>query len=75
MKTHREVTISAIYDPAARVFVATSNDVPGLVTEAPSMDVLQRELEILIPELLRANNLGSEARIPFRIMLEGLVTA
>ena len=36
--------------------MATSDDVPGLVTEAPSFQSLVAKLEMLIPELLEANN-------------------
>lgn len=43
-------------DPEAKVYVATSPDVPGLVVEAASLDQLKEEVEELLPELLIMNN-------------------
>ena len=48
--------IEASWDPEAEVWVATSEDVPGLVTEAASVEALTSKLRILIPELLEANS-------------------
>jgi len=45
----------ADWDPEARVWVATSADVPGLATEAPTVEALADKLRIMIPELLEAN--------------------
>ena len=42
----------------AGVWVATSDDVPGLVTEAESLDVLSDKLKVLVPELLDVNDFG-----------------
>lgn len=43
--------VHADWDAEAQVWVATSQDVPGLVTEAPTMELLNQKLEILAPEL------------------------
>ena len=43
------------WDPEASVWVATSEAVPGLATEAPSIGALAEKLDTLIPELLEAN--------------------
>ena len=48
--------IHAEWDPEASVWVATSDDVPGLATEAATMEALAEKLLILIPELLVAND-------------------
>ena len=37
------------------MWVATSTDISGLVTEADSMDALVKKLQAIIPELLDAN--------------------
>ena len=37
--------------------MATSDDVPGLATEAPTLEALTEKLRILIPELLEVNQL------------------
>jgi predicted RNase H-like HicB family nuclease len=49
--------VHADWDPEASVWVATSNDVPGLATEAETIEVLTEKLRVLIPELLEANQL------------------
>ena len=43
------------WDVEAGVWVATSNDVPGLATEADTVEALLVKLEGMIPELLAAN--------------------
>lgn len=49
------ITVMADWDADAGVWVAVSEDVPGLVIEAASMDELVPELELIIPQLMRAN--------------------
>ncbi len=47
--------IEAIWDPEAAVWVASSDDVPGLATESFSLEALTEKLRTLVPELLEAN--------------------
>jgi len=47
--------VDASWDPEAEVWVATSEDVPGLATEAPSLEQLREKLRTIVPELLAAN--------------------
>jgi predicted RNase H-like HicB family nuclease len=49
--------IQADWDPEAGVWVATSEDVPGLATEAETIEALTEKLRIMIPELLEANQM------------------
>jgi predicted RNase H-like HicB family nuclease len=49
--------VQADWDPEAGVWVATSDDVPGLATEADTIEGLTQRLRGLIPELLEANGL------------------
>jgi hypothetical protein len=49
--------IEAIWDREAQVWVAQSNDVPGLATEANDLESLTDKLKIIIPELLQLNDL------------------
>ena len=51
--------VQADWDSDASVWVATSEDVPGLATEAPTIEALTEKLRNLIPELLEANQLLS----------------
>lgn len=68
--------IRAVWDDEANVWVATSDDVPGLVTEASTLDALVKKLEVLIPEQLKANNALPHAQeIPFEILSERHATA
>lgn len=50
-----KVLVSATWDDEAKVWVAESDDVPGLVTEADTLDALLEKLRTLIPELLEEN--------------------
>ena len=49
----------AMWDDEAWVWVATSWDVPGLVTEADTMENLADKLKVFISELLEANEAGN----------------
>jgi predicted RNase H-like HicB family nuclease len=51
--------VQADWDPEAAVWVATSDDVPGLATESETIESLANKLRIIIPELLEANGLLS----------------
>ncbi|WP_369053434.1 DUF1902 domain-containing protein [Burkholderia gladioli] len=51
----RKVQVSAFWDVDANVWVAESKDVPGLITEAETIDALVRKLEVLIQELQEEN--------------------
>jgi len=53
------IEIKAEWDPEANVWVASSDDLPGLVTEAETVEALQQKLAIMVPDLLEAN--GSTA--------------
>ncbi len=50
-----QITVNAEWDPEAKVWVATSDDVPGLITEAETVEALAEKLSVMIPELLEAN--------------------
>ena len=61
-------TVCAIWDDDAQVWVATSDDVPGLATEADDMDALVEKLKTMIPELLDANGVAHGADVPFEVL-------
>lgn len=42
------------------MWVATSDDIPGLVTEAETIEALSQKLRIMIPELLVLNHIIPE---------------
>ena len=49
------IQVFAEWDSEARVWVAESEDVPGLVAEAPTPEELEEKLKTLIPELQELN--------------------
>lgn len=61
--------ILANWDDEAAVWIAESDDVPGLVTEADTIDGLIAKLKVMIPELLEANGtLMDDEVIPFTLL-------
>ncbi|MDD5476506.1 MAG: DUF1902 domain-containing protein [Syntrophales bacterium] len=60
--------IRAEWDEEASVWVATSDDVPGLATEEATVEALITKLKIIIPELLDANGIHVKQGIPFEVM-------
>lgn len=67
--------VRAEWDETARVWSATSDDVPGLATEAASLEDLVAKLKIMIPELLEANGCPHAAEIPFELLTRRFETA
>ena len=60
--------VHAIWDDEARVWVASSDDVPGLATEAETTEALIAKLKTLIPELLELNGISPTHPIPFELL-------
>ena len=52
--------IDAFWDVEAEVWVATSEEVPGLATEADTLESLTQKLRAMVPELLQLNNVLPE---------------
>ena len=46
------IQVNAFWDDEAGVWVATSDDVPGLCTEASTIELLSQKIRVMIPELL-----------------------
>lgn len=47
--------IHAVWDDEANVWVAESEDVPGLITEAETIERLVERLQVIIPQLMELN--------------------
>jgi predicted RNase H-like HicB family nuclease len=64
--------IRAEWDEEAKVWVASSDDVPGLATEAESLEQLMERLRVIVPELLEANGLITDTAhdIPIELLAE-----
>lgn len=66
---NKPLFIRADWDEKAGVWVTTSDDVPGLVTEAENLEDLIEKLKVIIPELLEANGVLTEHEIPFEVFM------
>ena len=53
----RKFEIHATWDNEAAVWVAVSDDVPGLATEAETVEALMEKLRVMVPELLLLNGI------------------
>ena len=60
--------VHANWDKEAGVWVATSDDVPGLATEADTTEALVAKLKTLIPELLELNQQTPSLPITFELL-------
>jgi hypothetical protein len=58
-----EYVITTTWDSEASVWVATSEDVPGLALESGSLDALMERVRFAVPELLSLNG-KAEGDIP-----------
>jgi hypothetical protein len=54
-----EYIVTATWDIETAVWIATSEDVPGLVLESGSLDALMERVRMTVPELLALNSPGS----------------
>jgi hypothetical protein len=54
------ITINARWDGEASVWIATSNDVPGLVVEADTWPTMIEEVRLVLPELLELSGQRSD---------------
>ena len=60
--------VHAEWNDEAQVWVATSEAVPGLVTEAATTEALMDKLRAMIPELLAANGIAHEPPVAFELL-------
>lgn len=67
--------IRAEWDEEAGVWVATSDDVPGLATEAETLEALSVKLESMVPELLDANGYPVGPDVPFELLARKFAVA
>lgn len=74
MLSTKDIQVTAFWDDEAEVWVAQSEQVPGLSTEADTLEKLLEKLETLVPELLELNgrplqgelvNLKAERVVPY----------
>lgn len=71
MPRHQSIVVRATRDAEAGVWVATSDDVPGLVAEADTFDELRDTVLTRISELIELNgSTSSLPEIPVHILAE-----
>ena len=64
---NRTITIQARWDGEAAVWIATSDDVAGLVVEAAHWDDMIAEVRLVLPELLELSGQGNaQVSLTFR---------
>jgi hypothetical protein len=57
---NREIGIQARWDGEASVWIATSEDVPGLVVEADSWPQMIEEVRLVLPDLMQLSGRSHE---------------
>lgn len=62
-----EYTVDFMWDEEANVWVATSNDIPGLVLEGGSIDALFERVKYAAPEILSLNGAPKAKALLFRL--------
>jgi len=71
--------IHARWDEEAQVWVASSDEVLGLCTEADSIPTLIGKLQVMLPELLQANgqieSTDGLPDVPFSVMSDHIARA
>ena len=72
----RSITIDARWDAEASVWIATSNDVAGLVVEADTWPAMIEEVRLVLPDLLelsgeRSDNLSLTFRAEEHLEVAG----
>lgn len=60
-----EYNVKFLWDDEAAVWVATSDDIKGLVLESGSADALIERVRIAVPELLEMNSQKPASRLNF----------
>jgi predicted RNase H-like HicB family nuclease len=69
MSRTRPYTVNCAWDAEAHVWYVESSDVPGLATEAPTLEEMERKLTTMIPELLELNTeLRPDTSVPFELV-------
>jgi predicted RNase H-like HicB family nuclease len=67
----RERIVNAKWDDKAGVWVATSDDVPGLVTESKTFEALLKKLRMMVPELMELNGvMPRSGKTSYRVVAE-----
>jgi predicted RNase H-like HicB family nuclease len=67
--TTKTYTVTCLWDADARVWYVAETDVPGLATEAATVEDMERKLLSMIPELLELNDAARPPQpVPFELI-------
>jgi hypothetical protein len=67
----RERIVNALWDADAGVWVATSDDIAGLVTESKTFEALLKKLRTLVPELMSLNRqMPKSGKASYRVVAQ-----
>lgn len=61
--------VQATWDDAAKVWVADSDDIPGIAAEAEDQEKLRAKLAVLIPEMIELNHVEIDPTQPLEIVI------
>lgn len=64
--------ITATWDDDAKMWVADSDDIPGIAAEAPNEQELLKKLLHLVPEMAELNNVPLDRSKPQEILVRYL---
>jgi predicted RNase H-like HicB family nuclease len=65
----KSYTVACLWDAEAGMWYVAETDVPGLATEAATLEEMERKLLQMIPELLELNVAGQPRhRVPFELI-------
>jgi predicted RNase H-like HicB family nuclease len=66
-----ELKIHATWDDEANVWYVQDSDVPGLATEAATLEALLQKLKVMIPELIELNGiLNEDTEVPLQLLIQ-----
>jgi len=66
---HKPFLIRVDWDEDSAVWTADSDDIPGLATEAGTLEGLSLKLESMIPELVALNSVESSDPISYELLI------
>ena len=70
-----EMEVTAFWDTESAVWIARSDNLPGLFTEADTLEDLISKLKVLIPKLVEANDRNCHGAVPFVLQVMDTVHA
>ena len=62
-----EYTVKFIWDDEAKVWIATSDDIIGLILESETVENLMNRVKLAAPELIELNHLPKYDSVKFEI--------